>query len=663
MATGRTQNVRMHSHMPQQRIQRTISPYIIANPNAKSPVPMPASEGDMWHKQSNLDRSGSHTPGGVLDRQLSYLSASAGFNNTHDNMRHFTASDAPHGTYSDNDNVVSLSRTDNVQQGGAMNKYSYADANGTGESIPLNTIAYSGLAQQHFNQGGNFGNSAHHAQGYHDMASENYQRSDSNDYVQQQANLRRMYSTDPNLQRMYSTDPNLQRMYSTDPAQALANHPPGGGHFMGTGDAYAQQQHMDMSRGYSQRQPIPAYRTATGDIIGPETDHSYRNHQSYPDNLGRVQHHGARDVRLNNHPYAQGTSSQPQTHNTNSQSIPTRTYTDQSTYTQLPPREFGYNSYHGGNDTSHNGYHSGYDQAMDMNQGGVAIGGNTEFQASADHDNNFKSAYGQDAYNGVTVYNTEANSHVQAHNMTNGPEGYANAYQKNVQNGADGILENGHVNTAHTSQHKYAPYNDIRASSVGSKRTTDVSSSKSQRRMSKPTDCNRQTANAKSICTKPSTKVGVTKKKNSLSQLSVTGEANHVCGWPNCGVSFNSEEALASHVPIHTGDKPHECLWIGCSQKFLHRGHLNVHLRAHTGFKPYMCEWEGCEQKFSVMENMKRHMRTHTGEKPFTCDHEGCGKRFSYKGNRTKHQRVHKNAANKVTADNERAAIGRSQRG
>lgn len=69
------------------------------------------------------------------------------------------------------------------------------------------------------------------------------------------------------------------------------------------------------------------------------------------------------------------------------------------------------------------------------------------------------------------------------------------------------------------------------------------------------------------------------KRKHEDSNSKAVTEANkHLCDFPNCGLTFDSGQALVSHQYTHYGAKPYRCLWKGCGMSFQLRGICYEHV-------------------------------------------------------------------------------------
>lgn len=146
-----------------------------------------------------------------------------------------------------------------------------------------------------------------------------------------------------------------------------------------------------------------------------------------------------------------------------------------------------------------------------------------------------------------------------------------------------------------------------------------------------------------------------------------------------CGLSFNSKNALQQHVSNHpkppfdikkytsthrnlkilykckqctftsgtaaafykhkkrehSSDKAYECE--ECGALFKTNSQRKAHILTHTGERPFKCHL--CDATFIQQGNLKRHIWSHTGEKPHGC--EQCGARFLSTSDLKRHTRTH----------------------
>ncbi|KAF8580685.1 hypothetical protein K439DRAFT_287976 [Ramaria rubella] len=58
--------------------------------------------------------------------------------------------------------------------------------------------------------------------------------------------------------------------------------------------------------------------------------------------------------------------------------------------------------------------------------------------------------------------------------------------------------------------------------------------------------------------------------------------------------------------------------------------------------KRYTCDWPGCEKRFERQNALDTHMNIHTEEKPYPCPAPCCGKVFNVRSNMRRHLLTHK---------------------
>jgi hypothetical protein len=100
--------------------------------------------------------------------------------------------------------------------------------------------------------------------------------------------------------------------------------------------------------------------------------------------------------------------------------------------------------------------------------------------------------------------------------------------------------------------------------------------------------------------------------------------AKLVCGWINCGATFDTVTLLGAHLSeTHVKEQKHQnkkaklsgyhCHWVGClrpGRPFKGCYNLEHHLRyQHTKEKPFVCTREGCTSSFSQKSDLKEHLR------------------------------------------------------
>ncbi|KAF8475422.1 hypothetical protein JB92DRAFT_2838218 [Gautieria morchelliformis] len=59
------------------------------------------------------------------------------------------------------------------------------------------------------------------------------------------------------------------------------------------------------------------------------------------------------------------------------------------------------------------------------------------------------------------------------------------------------------------------------------------------------------------------------------------------------------------------GNKKYACKWPGCEKRFERQNALDTHMNIHTDQKPYPCPVANCGKAFNVRSNMRRHLLTH----------------------------------------------------
>ncbi|KAF8586784.1 hypothetical protein K439DRAFT_918431 [Ramaria rubella] len=73
--------------------------------------------------------------------------------------------------------------------------------------------------------------------------------------------------------------------------------------------------------------------------------------------------------------------------------------------------------------------------------------------------------------------------------------------------------------------------------------------------------------------------------------------------------SFNpaqSSDRIGSH-----GNKKYVCNWPGCEKRFERQNALETHMNIHTEERPHVCPIPNCGKAFNVRSNMRRHLNTH----------------------------------------------------
>lgn len=89
-----------------------------------------------------------------------------------------------------------------------------------------------------------------------------------------------------------------------------------------------------------------------------------------------------------------------------------------------------------------------------------------------------------------------------------------------------------------------------------------------------------------------------------------------VCEWLDCGIKFDSLDALVGHLMldhIKSRQPKYKCEWQNCSRNGIiqpSRFALVSHVRKHTGEKPYYCIIPECDRKFTRSDALAKHIRT-----------------------------------------------------
>ncbi|KAK7504618.1 hypothetical protein BaRGS_00004104 [Batillaria attramentaria] len=91
-----------------------------------------------------------------------------------------------------------------------------------------------------------------------------------------------------------------------------------------------------------------------------------------------------------------------------------------------------------------------------------------------------------------------------------------------------------------------------------------------------------------------------------------------------CSATFESIEALETHVKTHELQRPYHCQV--CGKGFHTSQHLYKHSKQHEE-KQFQCGI--CAKKFTYKCNMQKHQETHAEDRPFSC--EFCSRTFKNK--------------------------------
>ena len=102
---------------------------------------------------------------------------------------------------------------------------------------------------------------------------------------------------------------------------------------------------------------------------------------------------------------------------------------------------------------------------------------------------------------------------------------------------------------------------------------------------------------------------------------------------PDCNMTFESVELLASHMTTHRDSFAYSCDL--CPDKFRTMKRLRKHHRTHGKDKSFVCNL--CGYSTSHEKYLKQHLRKHT--LPFSC--EKCGQTFHLKNELNRHMAIH----------------------
>ncbi|GJJ12960.1 hypothetical protein Clacol_007207 [Clathrus columnatus] len=69
--------------------------------------------------------------------------------------------------------------------------------------------------------------------------------------------------------------------------------------------------------------------------------------------------------------------------------------------------------------------------------------------------------------------------------------------------------------------------------------------------------------------------------------------------------------------------------------------------------KKYACNWPGCDKRFERQNALDTHMNIHTDSKPFVCPISNCGKAFNVRSNMRRHLLTHKEYQSGIDIDDE----------